>query len=418
MVPPAWLKKLSFWLAFGSVAFILVGIALSQILLALALGALLLSGVPMRWPRIAVPMALFLLWSVLALLFSPDPGAGLAQIRKFYVFTTLLIVFSNFVSVNRAKWLTVAWIAIGTVTAGRGLLQFARDVSRWKAGNGAQDLYHFYIADRIRGFMSHWMTFSGQELFILLLLMAFLLFAPDVKKWLWLLLPSAAVVGLALVVSDTRSIWIAAVISGFYLLWSFNRWSALAMPLVLAAGLLVAPGFVKERVDSILHPHGQTDSNSHRKIVWLTGWQMIKAHPLLGVGPDEIIKDKVFFAYLPSDIPRPLPDGYYGHLHNIYIQYAAERGIPAAFFITAALVLAILDFRRALRLLPPGRSDLRFLLQAAIACIVGTMIGGIFEYNLNDTEVLTMFLAIACLGYLAAAAATQQAGPPTSAASS
>jgi hypothetical protein len=51
--------------------------------------------------------------------------------------------------------------------------------------------------------------------------------------------------------------------------------------------------------------------------------------------------------------------------------------------------------------LPPGRSDKRFLLHAGIACIIATMVEGTLEYNLNDTEVLTMFLAIMCLGYLA-----------------
>jgi O-antigen ligase len=129
---------------------------------------------------------------------------------------------------------------------------------------------------------------------------------------------------------------------------------------------------------------------------------MIKAHPMLGVGPEEIRKPSVFYAYLPADIPRPLPDGDYQHLHSIYIHYAAECGLPAALFLTAALVLAILDFRRALGTLPPGRSDRRFLLQAGVASVIGTMVSGLAEKNLGDTEVLTMFLAIICLGYLAA----------------
>ena len=97
-----------------------------------------------------------------------------------------------------------------------------------------------------------------------------------------------------------------------------------------------------------------------------------------------------------------MPDGDYQHLHNIYIHYAAECGMPAAIFLTAALVMALVDFRRALEALPPGRSNRRFLLQAAIACVIGTMVGGLLEKNLGDTEVLTMFLAIMCLGYLAA----------------
>ena len=36
-----------------------------------------------------------------------------------------------------------------------------------------------------------------------------------------------------------------------------------------------------------------------------------------------------------------LPEGFYEHAHNIYIQYAAERGIPATLFIVAAMGMAL-----------------------------------------------------------------------------
>ena len=128
---------------------------------------------------------------------------------------------------------------------------------------------------------------------------------------------------------------------------------------------------------------------------------MIAAHPVFGVGPEEIRKSDVFLAYLPSDVHLPLPDGDYEHLHNIYIHYAAECGVPAALFLTAALVMALFDFHRALRLAPTGRSLRRCILYGAAACVIGTMISGLFEKNLGDTEVLTMFLSIVSLGYLA-----------------
>ena len=175
------------------------------------------------------------------------------------------------------------------------------------------------------------------------------------------------------------------------------------MPVLLAVGLLFAPGAIRERVRSLSpsSPHGETDSNEHRKIVWLTGLRMIEAHPVFGVGPEEIRKPEVFFAYLPSYIHQPLPEGDYEHLHNIYIHYAAECGLPAALFLTAALVIALFDFHRAVRSAPPGRSLRRFVLYAAAACVIGTMTSGLFEKNLGDTEVLTMFLSIMSLGYLA-----------------
>ena len=52
LVPRPFLKKLSLWLAVASCLAILLSIAVSQILLAVALGVLLLSGLPLRWPRV------------------------------------------------------------------------------------------------------------------------------------------------------------------------------------------------------------------------------------------------------------------------------------------------------------------------------------------------------------------------------
>ena len=409
MIPPPFLKKLAVALAFASAVSILIGVSVSQILLAVALGVLLLSGLPLRWPPVAKPLGLFLIWTLIALAASPDPRAGTDQVRKMFVFLIVLVVYSCLRNVGTTKWLALAWMAVGTVTAGRGLLQYVRDIAAAKEAN--LDFYHFYVVDRISGFMSHWMTFSGQQLFILLLLVAFLLFAPDLKKFSWIAVPCAAAVGLALLLSQTRSIWLAAVVAGCYLLFSWRRWAILAMPVILAVAFLGSPEAVKIRVRSIANPENKTDSNMHRQICRRTGWAMIAAHPIFGVGPDEIRKPAVFFAYLPKDVPQPLPDGFYEHLHNIYIQYAAERGIPAMLFLVGALLLAWRDFHRALGKLPAGRSERRFQLQAAIACIIGTLVGGVYEYNLNDTEVLTMFLSILCCGYVAADGATAPRAP-------
>jgi O-antigen ligase len=404
------LQAIALWLTMAAAGSILLGIAWAQVLLALALGFLLLSGLPLRWPRISVPLGLFLVWTLIALAASPDPHFGMAQVRKMYVFLTLLVIYSVIKDLRKARWLTYMWMGIGTFTAGKGLLQLVRDMAAASAAH--QDFYSFYIADRIRGFMSHWMTFSGQELFVLLLLVAFVLFGPKDRYRLWIWLPCAAIVGVALVASNTRGTWIAAIVAGTYLLWQWRRWAALVMPVLIVLVLLAGPAWIRERADSLRHPHGATDSNEHRKIVWGTGWEMIKAHPLLGIGPDMTRRESVRNPYLPKWVSLPLPDGFYEHAHNIYIQYAAERGVPATLFIMAAMGLALYDFRRALKRLPPGRSTERYLLQAAIAFVIGAAVNGVFEYNLNDSEVLTMFLTMMCLGYTAASLQRPQSPVP------
>lgn len=399
MVPPPFLKKLSLWLATASAVAILISVPASEILLALAIGILLLSGLPLRWPRIAFPLGLFLIWTLLSLAFSPDPKGGLPQVNKMFVFATMLTIFSSARELREAWCLIWAWVGVGTVTAGVGVVQF---IHKWlQAVAQHRDFYHFYLDQRITGFQNHWQTFSGQELYLLLMMAAYLLFASGTKRRRWIWIPCALLVGSALILSDTRAPWIAAVIAGVYLLWNWKRVAVLSVPVLLVVAFLAAPSALRERATSILHPEPGTDSNSFRTIVWRTGWQMIKAHPVFGVGPEEISKKEVFLAYLPKDIPLPLPPGFYRHLHSIYIHYAAERGIPAALFLTGALIMALVDFQRALRKLPPGRSDRRFVLHWTSATVIGTMVVGVADLNLGLTAELMMFLVVVSLGYRA-----------------
>jgi O-antigen ligase len=126
---------------------------------------------------------------------------------------------------------------------------------------------------------------------------------------------------------------------------------------------------------------------------------MIERHPLLGLGPEGV---KFHFEeYVAPDVPRPLPSGWYGHLHNIYLQFAAERGIPTMLCMLWLLLKAVWDFAVGLRRLPAGRSNARFILHGSIAVLLATMVSGFFEHNLGDSEVLTMFLVVLCCGYLA-----------------
>jgi len=399
LVPPPFLKTLSLWLATAAAVTILLSIAVSQILLGLAIGVLLLSGLPLRWPRIAIPLGLFLVWTLLSLAFSPDPANGLTQVRKMPVFLTMLTVYSSVLTLAEIRILVLSWVGVGTVTAGLGIFQYAR--IRLQAIVEHRDFYHLYVDHRMTGFQSHWMTFSGQELFLLLMLAAFVLFGPAIRKNLWICLACGTAIGTALILSETRGVWVAAALAGGYLLWAWKRAAVLAMPIVVLVVFFAGPTDLKQRVTSFWAPEQKTDSNDHRFIVWRTGWEMIKAHPVFGVGPEEITKDKVFQAYLPKDIPLPLPPGDYLHLHSIYIHYAAERGIPAALFLTGALLMALFDFQRALKTEPPGRSDRRFLLHWASASVIGTMVAGITDLNLGLSPELTMFLVVMCLGYWA-----------------
>ena len=121
-------------------------------------------------------------------------------------------------------------------------------------------------------------------------------------------------------------------------------------------GLVHRAPSVRARVISIYQPHGDLDSNLHRNITRRVGIEMIKAHPWFGIGPE--MPGKEFDRYLPPDIKQPLPHGFYGHLHNVYLQFGAERGIPALIAFLWMIGKMLTDWwRRTRSMSPPKPSD-------------------------------------------------------------
>ncbi|MFB3826039.1 MAG: O-antigen ligase family protein [Bryobacteraceae bacterium] len=398
MTPESRLLRTARWLAFGSAAASVFSIAACQILLALALAALLASGAKLRLPPVWLPIGLFMLLTVLSLAFSDNPGDGLSQLRKFYVFLEMLVVYSTIRDAVWVRRLFLAWAGAAAISSLRGFVQFAYKLEDARAAG--RGFYDYYVVERITGFMSHWMTFSGQLMIALAALGAFLLFSPAARKRIWLWLLCGAVMCAALVLGFTRSIAFLATPAAFlYLIWFWRPKALLAVPVLCAVAFFASPSWVKTRVTSIFQP-GRSDSNEFRKVAWSTGWEMVRRHPWLGLGPERV--KARFDEFVPAGTPRPLPSGWYGHLHNIYVHYAAERGIPALLALLWWLGRMLFDFMAAARRLPPGRSDVRMALHAAAAAVVAVLVEGVFELNLGDSEVLTMFLAITACGYAAA----------------
>ncbi|MGA2215128.1 MAG: O-antigen ligase family protein [Bryobacteraceae bacterium] len=390
-----YVDRAAFYLTSGALISILFSIAVSQILLALALAALLLSSSPIRLPPIKLPLALFMAGTVISLLASGHIQQGMPQIRKFYVFFILLVVYSTFRSLAEIRAIVLLWSGVATLSAARSLFQFWRVYQQSEALG--RSFYDLYVGARITGFMSHWMTFGGEEMIVLLLLAAYLFFSrePRWKTAGWI---CAAVLALSMVLGFTRSIFLLGFPAGLvYLLWFRKKWLVAAVPAVVIVALFLGPEALRERVISVVQPHGEVDSNRHRSVLRETGVLMIRAHPWLGIGPEQVKYQ--FDRWAPADA-RPLPEGFYGHLHNIYLQYAAERGIPVLLALLWLIGKALWDYGRALWR-TPASPDARFMLHGAIAVIIAILAEGFAEYNLGDSEVLTLFLAVVAFGYIA-----------------
>jgi O-antigen ligase len=400
-------RRAAFYFAWASAVSILVSIAVSQILLGLGVAALLVSGEKLRFPPVRLPLVLFFAVTILALLASGAPVHGLPQLRKFYVFLILFLLFHTFRTTRQIRSLVLGWTAVGSISALVGLFQLGR---LWLRADPAQVKdYGYFLYNRPTGFSSHWMTFGGEEMIVLLAILSLLCFSTQNRGKLFGLVCAPALF-LVLVLSLTRSVFLVGFpVGAMYLLWHWKRRLLLIAPPLAILVLLLSPLEISQRAVSVLAPHQGMDSNSQRLIDFRTGLAMIATHPWLGLGPEQIAGQ--FLQYVPRDIPRPLPFGWYGHLHNVYLQFAAERGVPGMLVMMWFIGQALRDGVRARR---RSSADAAFVFHASTAVILAVLAEGCFEYNLGDSEVLTMFLTMVGCTYVAAAERSTPSMSPAS----
>jgi O-antigen ligase len=164
------------------------------------------------------------------------------------------------------------------------------------------------------------------------------------------------------------------------------------VPVLMLLAYLASPGFVRKRIYFALHP-SQEKALSIRLEMWRVALHMIRAHPWVGVGPNNIVE--VYPLYLP---PGKSPEvGYHNHFHNDYLQMAAERGLPclaAWLWLMGALGWYTLKVRRNLR----GQ---RWVADAAFAAWLAMLAEGGFEFNFGSSPVLMMFLLFTALPFAA-----------------
>lgn len=372
--------------AFGAAnVAILFSIAVTQILL----GVVLLALIVQRRLRAPLPMlfaALYAAWTLVCVAASPAPVLGLSQIAKFYLLLVLPAGYTLLCNQERAERVLRWTFAAGSVA---GLLAIAEFGFYYSALKSSRDFYSLYSNARITGFMGHWQTFSGEQMLVLAMLGAFLLFGRNRQWWPWV---AAVLVAFSLLLAFTRGVWLGCLAAAAYLLWRYRRVLVLAIPLALALMFLLAPPMVRHRLRSLADTRADS-SNQARLLMWRTGLRMIQQHPIVGVGPNGVAH--YFNDYRP---PGPVPVAWYGHLHNNYLEIAAERGLPGmALFV--AFLLALLRDQRRIAAQASGRY--RYLAEGAAAAVVAILIAGGFEYNFSDSEVAMLFLFYVGHGYAA-----------------
>ena len=360
---------------------------------------------------VKLPLALFCVLSVVSVFWAANPATGWFAVRKLVLFLIWLLAMNLVASAQHLRRLLQGLFLVSFLTSLVGIAQFViqyRDVRAHHPG----ELYHYLTSTRIHGFMGHWMHFGGQQMLVFAFLLGFLLLANDrnskieirnsragrrissfefrVSFFWWTVL---ALVAVSIVLNFTRGVWLGCFLAGIYLLTRWRPKWLWALPILLALAYVGAPSLVRERLHLAMHPQ-QEPALSIRLEMWRVALRMIRAHPWVGVGPNNI--EEVYDLYLP---PGKTPEvGYHSHFHNDYLQFGAERGLPCLaswVWLMAALGWYTWKLRRQL-------STQRWIADASLAAWVAFLAEGCFEFNFGTSPVLMAFLFVTSTPFIAA----------------
>ena len=367
-----WFKRVGFAGLLGFVAALQFSIAVANIFFSLALLMWLLRLMTGRTkfaaPAFFIPLAAYGAITLVSAAFSSDPRVGFIDSKQLVLFLIVPMVY-DLARGSTAPFVVQVIISVGAISAAVGVVQYGV-------------LQYDNLGRRAQGSLGHYMTYSGLLMLVTCAACARILFTRD-RIWPLLMMPALIA---ALAASFSRSAWVGTCAGvAFLMLLKDFRLMAVA-PVIAALFLALAPPQITERFYSMFDPHDATRLD--RVAMLHVGERMVATYPLTGVGPTMV--ERRYREFLASDEDQHVNP----HLHNVPMQIAAERGLPALaiwLWFIVALVSGLVQ-----RLHIPQS---RFLAACALSCIIAMLAAGQFEYNFGDSEFLMLFLVFMTLPY-------------------
>jgi O-antigen ligase len=337
----------------------------------------------MFWPLLAYAGA-----TLVSAAFSVDPHVSFIDCKQLLLFSIVPIAY-RLLPGRRALTVVDIIITAGAISATLGLIQFGI-------------LKSDHLGQRPQGSLGLYMTYSGQLMLVACTAAGRILFRSTDRAWAALVMPALVA---ALAVTLSRNAWVGAC-AGIGLLLVLRDFRLIALlPIAAVVFITVAPAPLADRLYSTFrlnafrHDSATTEasleSNRDRLAMLRSGLHIIKDDPLTGVGPDMVIQ--VYPHYRdPAAVKQSNP-----HLHNVPMQIAAERGLPALALWLWFVGTVTVDLVRARKI-----TSMPSITTAALACVVAMVTAGMFEHNFGDSEFLMLFLLLIALPYAADRAAS------------
>lgn len=369
------LDRVAFVLLLGFVAALQISIAAAHVLLACTLVCwatlLVREHVRPEAPHFFIPLLAYAGWTIVATLFSFNFAVSLADDKQLVLFLIVPAIY-HIARGERAGTVMDVVVSVGAASAAVGIIQYG--VLHWDR-----------LDQRPQGALTHYMTYSGVLMLVICAAVARLVFGSRDRTWPAVVMPALVV---ALALTSTRGAWVGAC-AGVALLFALKNLRLIAvLPVVVAVMFLLAPHGITARMTSIVNLQDPTIRD--RIAMVRTGAAIVTDQPLTGIGPDMV--PRMYAEYRDSMAVNATNP----HLHNVPLQIAAERGLPALglwlWFVASVFAAAWRQFHSA------GQ---RVLAAGALGAVTAMLAAGMTEYNFGDSEFLMLFLVLITLPFAA-----------------
>jgi O-antigen ligase len=372
------LEQAGLFALFGVAGALQFSIAIAQILLTVALicwiALIVIDRERVEIPSFAWPLVAYAALTLVSTAFSPDPRTSLMACKQMVLFLLVPLTY-RFVRASNAQTMITVIVSFAAAAAAVGIFQFGV-------------LHYDNLGQRPQGTLGHYMTYSGLLMLVIGTALARILFGERDRLWAALVVPALAV---TIPLTFSRSAEVGASAAVALLLWLKDKRLLALLPVVALVFFVAAPARVTDRFESIFNLKNPT--NLDRLVMMKEGAHMVKDHPVFGIGPNMVLP--LYAQYREPDAVNAVNP----HLHNVPLQIAAERGLPALaawLWFVGGLIVALSKMLRDKRQ--------KLLAATALAAVVAMLAAGMFEYNFGDSEFLMLFLVLVTLPFAAAKA--------------
>lgn len=291
--------------------------------------------------RMSWPLALFVLWTGLSMLWTRDVHDGAVELIAFYVPFTLLAV-----CIARLPWQEVGMRAVYLLASVMGIAFSIVGFYQYETRNIFQNpkvIYANAYAPLFRVNSVFWdPSIYGRFLVLAMLPSVVLVGLRRLGRLTPVAILALAVMWVGLLISFSQSSFGALLVIVAGALFLYWRWRAL-IAIVAAAAVLAGIAFAQPQVRRSLQHHTVHNLNSlssGRASLVAQGVRIARAHPVRGVGVGGFKRAYAQRVHLKGKEPRKAAS------HNTAVTVAAETGAPGVVWFVWLLAAA---FRQAFR---------------------------------------------------------------------